>query len=66
MASDAATSHAPAIALGVQDAARAISMSVSWLQHSDIPRVKVGRRVVFLVSDLTAYLTARRSHGQAA
>lgn len=52
----------PPIALDVKAAARAIGMSESWLTHSDIPRVKLGSRTVFLVSDLTRYLEARRSH----
>lgn len=56
----------PVIAVGVEDAAKAIGMSESWLWRSDIPRAKLGSRVVFLVSDLTAYVTARRSHGAAA
>ncbi len=51
------------IALDVKKAAKAIDMSESWLHHSNIPRVKLGARVVFLVSDLTAFLKARRSHG---
>lgn len=54
------------IALGVKEAAKAIGVSESWLHHSDVPRVRAGRRVLFLVSDLTAFLEARRSHGAAA
>jgi hypothetical protein len=57
---------APAIALNVHDAAKAIGMSERWLWASDIPRVRLGNRVVFLVDDLTAYLKQRRTHGAAA
>lgn len=36
--------------------------SVSWLQRSDVPRAKIGGRVVFLRSQLIAYVVARLTH----
>ena len=53
-------------ALPAKLAARYIGMSESWLWRSDVPRVRMGSRVNFLVSDLDAYLVQRRSHGAAA
>jgi hypothetical protein len=55
----------PAV-LSARDAARYIGMSESWLWRSDVPRVRMGSRVNFLVCDLDAYLVQRRSHGAAA
>lgn len=52
--------------LSAKDAAAYIDMSVSWLWHSDVPRIRLGRRVKFLRADLDAYLAARRTHGAAA
>ena len=49
--------------MSVKDAAAYLGMSQSWLEHSDVPRVRLGRRVKFLKSDLDAYLAARRTHG---
>jgi 3-hydroxymyristoyl/3-hydroxydecanoyl-(acyl carrier protein) dehydratase len=46
-------------ALGVEAAAQYIGMSVSWLQHSDVPRVKLGRRVLYRTMDLDRYLAQR-------
>lgn len=34
-------------------------VSRSWLEHSDVPRVRLGRRVVFRIVDLDAYLANR-------
>jgi predicted DNA-binding transcriptional regulator AlpA len=48
------------------EAAAYIGMSRSWLEHSDVPRVRLGTRVKFLREDLEAYLRARRTHGAAA
>lgn len=47
-------------ALRVPDAARYIGMSQSWLEHSDVPRVRLGRAVRYLVKDLDMYLAQRR------
>lgn len=47
-------------ALTVEQAARYVGMSVSWLNHSDVPRVRLGRAVRYLKTDLDAYLTQRR------
>ena len=56
------TTPTPPIALTVKAAAQATGLSESYLHHSDIPRVRAGRRVLFLVTDLLAYLEARRTH----
>jgi predicted DNA-binding transcriptional regulator AlpA len=49
-----------------EEAARYIGMSTSWLWHSDVPRVRLGRAVRFRRVDLDAYVAARVSHGTAA
>lgn len=59
-------SEAKAGAMSAKDAASYIDMSVRWLWDSDVPRVRLGRRVKFLRADLDAYLTQRRTHGAAA
>ena len=57
----------PPAALRLPEAAHHIGMSASWLKHSDVPWVRMGKRArVYLVKDLEAYLAARRSHGAAA
>jgi hypothetical protein len=33
------------------------------LERSDVPQVRLGRRVLFLRADLDAYLRQRRTHG---
>lgn len=53
-------------AMSAKVAAAYIDMSVRWLWDSDVPRVRLGRRVKFLRADLDAYLTQRRTHGAAA
>lgn len=53
-------------AFSAKEAATYLGMSESWLWHSDMPRVRLGRRVKFLRDDLDAYLKARRTHGVAA
>ena len=47
-------------ALTAKEAARYIGMSLSWLEHSDVPRVRLGRAVRYLRSDLDLYLAQRR------
>lgn len=47
-------------AFTVQEAANYIGMSQSYVEHSDIPRVRLGRAVRYLRSDLDAYLSQRR------
>jgi excisionase family DNA binding protein len=54
-----------AAAMTKQEAAAYLSMSVSWLEHSDVPRVKLGTRVRFLRDDLDAYLAQRRDRDAA-
>jgi predicted DNA-binding transcriptional regulator AlpA len=44
------------------EAAEFLRVSKSWLEHSDVPRAKLGRRVVFLRSQLLAYVALRLSH----
>jgi predicted DNA-binding transcriptional regulator AlpA len=46
-------------ALGYDEAARYLGVKRSWLEHSDVPRVKLGRRVVFRIVDLDTYLERR-------
>lgn len=55
----------PVAALHVQEAAAYIGMSKSWLAHSDVPRVRLGRAVRYLVADLDAYLLQRRDRDAA-
>lgn len=52
--------------MDVMEAAQYIGMSPSWLARSDVPRVRLGRRVLYLRADLDAFLVQRRSHGSAA
>lgn len=46
--------------LNYDKAAAYIGMSRSWLEHSNIPRVKQGTRVLFRIVDLDAHLAQRR------
>lgn len=41
------------------EASVVIKMSPKWLEQSDVPRARLGRRVVFLKSELLAYVAAR-------
>lgn len=52
-------SLAPA-ALKLPQAAAYIGMSERWIETSDIPRVRLGRAVRYLRSDLDSYLMQRR------
>jgi hypothetical protein len=52
-------------ALPVEDAAGYLGVSKSYVEHSDIPRVKLGRRVVYLRADLDAHLLQRRDRDAA-
>ena len=52
--------------LNVQEAARYVGVSATTLARSDCPRVRIGRRVVYRVVDLDAYLANRLTHGRAA
>jgi len=45
-----------------EEGARFMRISVSWLLASDVPRVHLGRRVLFLRSECLAYVRARLSH----
>jgi hypothetical protein len=55
-----------AFQMDATEAAAYIGMSEAWLWASDIPRVKLGRRVKWLREDLESYLRAHRTHGNAA
>ena len=55
---------APA-ALSLVEAAHYLSVSADWLARSDCPRVRLGRRIVFRVVDLDAFLKARSTHAAA-
>lgn len=46
-------------ALKPPQAAAYIAMSLSWLEHSDIPKVRLGRSIVYRRVDLDAYLQQR-------
>lgn len=43
----------------MEEAARFLRVSPSWLQQSNVPRARLGRRVVYLRSQLLAYVEAR-------
>lgn len=47
---------------GLEEAAKFIRMSPEWLERSDIPRARLGRRIVFLKSQLLAYVTKHLTH----
>lgn len=49
--------------LTAKEAAAYLGMSVSWVEHSDLPRVRLGRAVRFRRVDLDAYVAARLTHG---
>ena len=51
---------------GYRETAAYMHVSVSWLEHSDVPRARLGRRVVFLRAVVDAYIEARLSHGSTA
>lgn len=61
MMESGAEGERPAV-LTVQEAAGYLRVSRSWVEHSDLPRVRLGRRVVFLREDLDSYMKARRTH----
>lgn len=48
--------------LGVDAAAAFLKVSTSWLYNSDVPRARLGRRIVFLRSQLLAYVESRLTH----
>lgn len=48
--------------LSREEAADFLRMSLSWLTHSDVPRVRLGRRTVFLRSQLVRYADAKLTH----
>lgn len=61
MSHDRATLPIAPAALKLSEAAGYIGMSQSWLEHSDVPRVRVGTKSVrYLRADLDAYLAQRR------
>lgn len=49
----------PRGALRIDDAAAYLGVSRSFVEHSDIPRVRLGRRVVYRIVDLDRYLAQR-------
>lgn len=49
--------------LSVKEAAEQLGVSESFVYSSDIPYAKIGRRKLFLPSDLALYVRGRRSHG---
>ena len=48
--------------LSVREAAEQLGVSASFVYSSDIPYAKIGRRKLFLPSDLALYVRARLSH----
>lgn len=44
------------------EAALFMKVSRSWLERSDVPRSKLGGRVLFLRSQLLAYVARRLTH----
>ena len=44
------------------EAAKFMRVSESWLRRSDVPRSKLGARVVFVRSQLVAYVSVRLTH----
>lgn len=48
--------------LDLDSAAAVLKMSPRWLEQSDIPRLKFGRAVRYLKSELLAYATAHLTH----
>lgn len=49
----------PRGALRIDEAADYLGVSRSYVERSDIPRVRLGRRVVFRIVDLDRYLAQR-------
>jgi len=48
--------------LKLQEAADVLKMSKTWLEKSDVPRLKLGRAVRYLKSELIAYASAHLTH----
>lgn len=46
----------------LDEAAGFIRMSAEWLSRSDIPRSKLGRRILFRRSQLLSYVAAHETH----
>lgn len=46
----------------LKEAAAFIRMSPDWLERSDVPRSRMGRRILFLKSELLAYVAAHLTH----
>ena len=48
--------------LSVKDAAERLCVSPSWLYQSDVPHVRINRRLLYRPSDLADYVAAHVSH----
>lgn len=48
--------------LTTDEAAAYLRVSTSWLWRSDVPRVRLGRRVLWLRSQLLAYAERHLTH----
>ncbi len=48
--------------LELHEAAALLKMSPRWLEQSDMPRLKFGRSVRYLKSELLAYANAHLTH----
>lgn len=56
------TDHPDDEVLAAREAAALLKMSPSWLEKSDVPRIKMGKAVRYLKSELIAYARAHLSH----
>lgn len=48
--------------LSLEEAARVLRMSPSWVEKSDVPRIRMGRAVRYLKSQLLVYANNRLTH----
>lgn len=46
----------------LKEAAGFVKMSPDWLERSDVPRARMGRRILFMRSELLAYVAAHLTH----
>lgn len=48
--------------LRLEDAAKHLTVSPAWLDRSDCPRARLGRRVIFYRDELDAFALAHMTH----
>ena len=56
------TTTEPAKWLRLEDAAKYLTVSASWLDRSDCPRSRLGRRVIYYRDELDAFALAHMTH----